>query len=98
VGRTKKIDFISIALEVQMKDTSVHVIFSSVSPVGGNRETRNRHIMHINLASWLVPKGFVFYDYGTCYEGYNLLELLSTCIEEARQSLAPNWPTWQGRL
>lgn len=59
-----------------MKDTSVHVIFSSVSPVGGNRETRNRHIMHINLASWLVPKGFVFYDYGTCYEGYNLLRVV----------------------
>ena len=62
------------ALGVQVKNTGVQVIFSSVLPVGGKMEARNRCIMHIHfwLCGWCWCEGFGFYDNGTFCEDYNL--------------------------
>ncbi|GAB0210389.1 hypothetical protein GRJ2_003504700 [Grus japonensis] len=64
------------ALGVQVKNIGAQAIFSSILPVGGKGAARNRHIIHINswLRVWCHREGFGFYDNGTFYDDYNLLE------------------------
>lgn len=81
-----------------MKNTSVHVIFSSALPVEGTRETGNAYNAYQLLASQFMPRVLFFITMGCSVKVMNLLELLSTCIKEARQCLAANRPTRRGRV
>lgn len=59
-----------------MKNTVTYVIFSSILPVEGKRKAKSRHKMHMNswLHGWCQCEGFSFYENGTFYEDYDLLE------------------------
>ena len=50
--------------------------FFSILPAGGRGSARNRHIMSISswLRGWCHSEGFDFYDNGTFFNNYNLLE------------------------
>jgi len=73
LGRIKE-DF--KALGVKAKSIGAQVIFSSILPVGGRGSARNRRIMSIHtwLRGWCCCEGFGFYDNGTFFNDYNLLE------------------------
>jgi len=73
LGRIKE-DF--KALGVKAKSIGAQVIFSSILPVGERGSARNRRIMSINswLRGWCCHEGFGFYDNGTFFDDYNLLE------------------------
>jgi len=73
VGRIKE-DF--KALGMKAKSFGTQVIISSILPVGGRGSARNRHIMGINswLHGWCCREDFAFYDNGTFFNDYNLLE------------------------
>jgi len=70
MGRTKE-DF--KALGMQAKSIGAQIIFSSILPVGGKEEARNRRIMNINF--WLHDscRHEGFYYNGTFFNDYNLL-------------------------
>ncbi|PKU28829.1 suppression of tumorigenicity 5 [Limosa lapponica baueri] len=62
------------ALGVQVKKIGAQV--SSILPVRGKGTARNEQIMHINswLHGWCHCEGFGFYDNGTFFDDYGLLE------------------------
>jgi len=72
-GRIKE-DF--KALRVKAKSFGAQVTFSSILSAGGRGSARNRCIMSINswLRGWCCREGFGFYDSGTFFNDYNLLE------------------------
>jgi len=73
VGRIKD-DF--KALGVKAKNFGAQVDVSSILPIGGRGSARNRCITGINswLCGWCHHEGFGFYDNGTFFNDYNLLE------------------------
>jgi len=94
MGRIKKY---CKALGAQLKNTGAQYNL----PVGGKREDRNGHIMHINswLRGWYQHQSFDFYNSRTSYEFYNLPGGMgSNCVEETGQPVAGSCPTLWGRL
>jgi len=67
---------------LKAKSFGAQVIFSSISPVGGRGSARNRCIMGIDswLHGWCHREGFVFYENGTSFYDYNLLERHGTYL------------------
>jgi len=73
VGKIKE-DF--KALGVKAISIGAQLIFPSILPAGGRGSARNRHIMGVSswLCGWCHCEGFGFYDNGTFFNDYNLLE------------------------
>lgn len=59
-----------------VKKTVAQIVFSTILPAGEKGAARTRCRMHINvcLHGWCHHEGFGFYDIGTFFNEYNLLE------------------------
>jgi len=91
LGRIKE-DF--KALGVKANSTGAQVIFCSILPVGGRGSARNRCIMSINswLRGWCRCEVFGFYDNGTFFKDYNLLERDGTHLSRKGKRIFGNRP------
>ena len=72
------------ALGQLVKGSGAQVVFSSILPVAGNGEGRNRKSQQINtwLRAWCNWQNFGFFDHGLVYMTPGLLVMDGVCLSQ----------------